>query len=268
VDAATWILLGEMFLVGLGVGLISNTLGLGGGILMVPAFIEFVPGMDAHTAKGTSLFIIIFVATVNSWRLNIGAERVPRKLSAVIAGASVVTAFAAGYLTRYIDDTTLKALIAAVAALLGVRTFFLQPRAVREADVRERLGVGAGIGAAMGGISGLVGVGGGAILVPMALYTGITSNLRVVALSNMTMIWTALAAAAAHFINPRTTDLPGTIGQVSVGLAPVVFLGAMAAGPGGRWLNDRMPLAWRRALLGVVLLIIAGRLAWRASGLA
>ena len=59
----------RMMLIGSGVGLISAALGWGGGILMVPAFLEFVPGMDPHTAKGTSLFIIVFVSTTNVWRL-------------------------------------------------------------------------------------------------------------------------------------------------------------------------------------------------------
>ena len=59
-----------MLFLGVGVGLMSGALGLGGGILMVPAFLEFVPVMDPHTAKGTSLLIIAWPRP--TWRLSEG----------------------------------------------------------------------------------------------------------------------------------------------------------------------------------------------------
>ena len=46
----TWILL----LVGLVVGMVSGVVGIGGGILFVPALVWLV-GMDQHRAQGTSL---------------------------------------------------------------------------------------------------------------------------------------------------------------------------------------------------------------------
>jgi len=46
----TWI----MLLVGLVVGIVSGVVGIGGGILFVPALIWLV-GMDQHKAQGTSL---------------------------------------------------------------------------------------------------------------------------------------------------------------------------------------------------------------------
>ncbi len=46
----TWMIL----LVGLGVGLLSGVVGIGGGILFVPALV-WLMGMDQHKAQGTSL---------------------------------------------------------------------------------------------------------------------------------------------------------------------------------------------------------------------
>lgn len=46
----TWMIL----LIGLGVGVISGVVGIGGGILIIPALIYFL-GMDQHKAQGTSL---------------------------------------------------------------------------------------------------------------------------------------------------------------------------------------------------------------------
>ena len=93
---------------------------------------------------------------------------------------------------------------------------------------------------------------------------GIVTNERVVALSNTVMVATCTSAALCHALAERTTELPGTFGQVDVMLAPLVVVGAVAAGPAGRWLNARMSLRWRKAVMGVVLLLIAARLAYRA----
>ena len=43
-----------ILLIGLGVGIVSGVVGIGGGILIVPALIWFL-GMDQHKAQGTSI---------------------------------------------------------------------------------------------------------------------------------------------------------------------------------------------------------------------
>ncbi|MEA3364123.1 MAG: TSUP family transporter, partial [Candidatus Hydrogenedentes bacterium] len=85
-----------MIILGIGVGLMSGALGLGGGILMVPAFLTFVPGMDPHTAKGTSLMIIVFVAAVNVWRLNRGHDNWQWRLALQVSIGSIVGGYFGG----------------------------------------------------------------------------------------------------------------------------------------------------------------------------
>ncbi|MCP4640062.1 MAG: sulfite exporter TauE/SafE family protein [bacterium] len=253
-----------MLALGLAVGLISSALGLGGGIFMVPAFLTFVPGIDPGTAKGTSLFIIIFVATVNVWRLNRGQQDRQWGLAATIATGSIVGAYASGFATTFLPD---KAIIWIFVAFLGVaaaRTFLLKPVTVREEDVRKRMAIAVGIGLLTGIASGATGIGGGAVLVPLALLAGIVSNGRVVALSNTVMVATCTAAAFAHFQATKTTDLPWTYGQVNVALAPIIFIGAQIAGPFGKWVNARLTLTRRKVVMGVLLLVIALRLILRA----
>lgn len=43
-------------LLGLGVGILVGLMGIGGGIVLVPALVYLV-GLDQHTAQGTSLFL-------------------------------------------------------------------------------------------------------------------------------------------------------------------------------------------------------------------
>ncbi|OLC93530.1 MAG: hypothetical protein AUH86_16545 [Acidobacteria bacterium 13_1_40CM_4_58_4] len=47
-----------ILLLGLGVGVLVGLMGIGGGVVLVPAMV-YVLGMDQHLAQGTSLFILL-----------------------------------------------------------------------------------------------------------------------------------------------------------------------------------------------------------------
>jgi len=93
---------------------------------------------------------------------------------------------------------------------------------------------------------------------------GLATVRRVVGLSNLVMVATALAATAAHFRAERLCDLPWTIGQVNLALAPLVFVGAQIGSPWGKRVNSALTLGRRRVVMGVLLVVLAGRLITRA----
>ena len=253
-----------MLALGLSVGLISTALGLGGGIFMVPAFIEFVPGMDPNTAKGTSLFIIVFVAAANTWRLNQNDEDWQLPLAALLAIGSITGAYLSGWFTASLPPKVILWIFIVFTGLAAARTFLLKPVQVKPEDVRRRRTVAVLIGFATGTVSGATGIGGGAVLVPLALWAGLVTNKRVSALSNTVMVATCSAGALAHFLAEKTTQTNWTAGQVNIALAPLVFIGAQVAGPVGEWLNARLTFRRRKVVMGVILLIIALRLGYRA----
>jgi uncharacterized membrane protein YfcA len=255
-----------MLVLGVSVGMISAALGLGGGIFMVPAFLEFIPGMDAGTAKGTSLFIIIFVAMANIHRLGRGVDARPWGLAALMAAGSICGAYASGWITTLLPERVEIWIFVALILGAAARTFLLKPVTVRDEDIRRRRVAAVLIGLAAGIIAGATGVGGGALLVPLALLAGLVTNERVVLLSNMVMVATCISGSLAHFMAEKSTEMTWTYGQVNIALAPLVFIGAQAGGPIGRWINDHLPLQRRKIALGVILLIIAGRLAYKALG--
>jgi uncharacterized protein len=57
-------------LIGLGIGLISGALGIGGGVLMVPALMLLTtPGFNFDKARGTSLAVLVLpVALPGAWK--------------------------------------------------------------------------------------------------------------------------------------------------------------------------------------------------------
>ena len=256
----------EMLLLGCAVGTISAALGLGGGIFMVPAFLFFVPGIDAHTAKGTSLFIIIFVAAVNTWRLNRGHSAQEDRqfgLAAVIAGGSVVGGYAGSWITTLLPDAGVIWVFITLLAFVGIRTFFIKPVVVRGEDVRRRTPLAVFFGVIAGAVGGATGTGGGAVLVPLTLMAGLITNERAVALSNAVMVVTSISGTVAHLFAAQSVDLPWTYGHVNFALAPLVFIGAQIASPFAVHLGTWLTLPRRKIVMGALLLTITAGLIWK-----
>ena len=253
----------EMLLLGCAVGMISAALGLGGGIFMVPAFIFFVPGMDAHTAKGTSLFIIIFVSLVNAWRLNRQQDDRQLGLAIVFASGSVVGGYLGSWVTTLLSNAGVIWVFITLLAFVGVRTFFIKPVLVRKEDVRKRNGLAVAIGVAAGLVGGATGTGGGAVLVPLSLMAGLVSNERAVALSNTVMVVTSVSGTVPNLFAARSVDLPWTYGHVCFALAPLVFIGAQLVNPLAARFEKWLTLPRRKVVMGVLLLVMTGGLVWK-----
>lgn len=250
----------EMLLLGAMTGIISASLGLGGGIIMVPGFLQLVGEMDANTAKGTSLFIIIFVSGLNAWQEKRRDPHENWRLASILALGAIGGAYAAGWATGLMPNRVVAGIFVVFLAITSYRTFRVKSKPVTETRTQNMTSLAIGIGLLTGIVSGATGTGGGAILVPLALMAGLVVNERAVALSNTVMVATAIAAAAAHFMAQKTTTLPYTTGQVFWGLAPLVCAGAVIGSPVGLRLNRWLTLPRRRIAMGVMLLLVAARM--------
>jgi len=257
----------QMIVLGVSVGIVSAALGVGGGVFMVPAFLQVFSNMDINTAKGSSLLIIMVVATMNSVRMNQGKTKSPWNVVIALASGSIIGGYFGAWVTTLMSDALVTWLFIGLIAIVSVRMFFIQPKTVLENQVRRRTTLTIAIGLLSGIIAGATGTGGGAILVPLVLLAGIASNERVVGLSNTVMVATCAAGMLAHMSGKPNDDLhlPLTVGLVAASLAPLVILGSLAGAPVGRWLNAHLSLNRRRIVMGVLLAIIAFRLILRAT---
>lgn len=253
-----------MFVLGWCVGLMNAALGIGGGILMVPALREAVPGIDAHTAKGTSLFIIIFVAALNAWRQNRGRDDVPWRLAAVLASGSILGGYAGAWFTGRLSGGAVTWIFIALVLVVAARLLFSEARALLDGGGRHGDALAFGIGLATGATSGMTGIGGGLVLVSLVLLAGLACNERVTALSNLVMVGTCTASTYVHLTAARSLELPGTVGQVCLAVAPAIFLGAQLGSPLGQWVNARLSYPKRKIALVALLVVVAARMTYRA----
>ncbi len=107
--------------IGLLAGTLAGLLGVGGGIVMVPAFTRFL-GMDIRMAIGTSMAIIVLTSIVaGSKHYLLG--HVDLKIVAVVAGLSMIGAYVGAALTAQIPVRSLKMIFAVFILIIGADMF-------------------------------------------------------------------------------------------------------------------------------------------------
>jgi len=116
-------------LLGMGVGIITMLLGVGGGFIMVPAMV-YLLGMGTQVVVGTSLFQTLFVtiATTMVHALTTGA--VDLVLAALLLVGSVTGAQIGARFAQTVRPEYLRAILAAIVLLVALRMavdLFIRP---------------------------------------------------------------------------------------------------------------------------------------------
>jgi len=100
---------------GLGVGVLTGLVGVGGGFLIVPALV-LIAEVPMETAVGTSLLII----TINSFAGYLGKAEMQWGLMALFTALAVAGSFAGAYLTRFVPSGALQKSFAVFVVVLAV----------------------------------------------------------------------------------------------------------------------------------------------------
>ena len=107
--------------VGLAAGLIGALCGVGGGILMVPAFVLAL-GFDPQKAIATSLAVIVITSLVASSNNLIKAGHlIDWKIVAIVGVASAIAAWFGTDLMRSLSNQTLTRIFGIVLLVFGAR---------------------------------------------------------------------------------------------------------------------------------------------------
>jgi uncharacterized membrane protein YfcA len=107
-------------LIGLTAGLLGALCGVGGGIVMVPAFVAML-GLEHKQAVATSMAVIIvtaLAATLNNARAN---NLIDWKIVLTVGIASAVAAWFGSDLMRSLSNQTLTRVFGCVLVLFGAR---------------------------------------------------------------------------------------------------------------------------------------------------
>ena len=109
----------SLIVVGVLTGILAGLLGVGGGIIMVPAMMMFF-GIPPVIAKGTSLGVIIPTSIMGTWR-NRTKKNVDFRAAAIVGIAGVLAAIGGGTLSAHMSDTLSNVLFAILLTVVAVR---------------------------------------------------------------------------------------------------------------------------------------------------
>lgn len=232
------------FSIGLVAGVLSGVFGVGGGIVMTPG-LQTMVGTSPIVALATPLPVILPTALTGALTYRKAGE-IDERAALWMIGPGVLASIIGALLTTLVDTHLL---LVITAALLGYQAVsVIRARRTGGGPTLEPAPwTFAGIGLLAGFVSGLLGIGGGLVMVPlMAGWLGMPLKRA---------LGTSLLAIVALVV-------PGTIVHAALGhidwpLFLVVTLGAV---PGAR-LGANLALGTRertlRRLVGGFLLIVA-----------
>ena len=108
-------------LVGCGVlvGLVAGLMGVGGGVIVVPALVLLF-GLGDVTAKGTSLLVVLPTAVVGTLR-NMRNDNVDLRCALVTGAGGMLSAFGGGLLAGVLSPAVSSALFAGLLVLIALR---------------------------------------------------------------------------------------------------------------------------------------------------
>lgn len=112
-------------LVGLAAGLVGALCGVGGGIIMVPAFV-YALGMTQKTAVATSLAVVVVAGLSGTLNNMAHSELINWRVVAVTAVGAAVASWFGADLMRSLSNTTLQKGFALLLIAVGVRMLLLK----------------------------------------------------------------------------------------------------------------------------------------------
>ena len=230
-----------ILLLGLSVGVLVGLLGIGGGVVLVPAMV-YLLHYDQHLAQGTSLFILLPPIGLGALREYWKKGHVDLRAGIYCAVGFLLGGCGGGWIAVPLPSRYLQAIFGLFlmlsAGFLWRKTNQAKPQAPESADAGSSSAghmVGIFFVAVFCGVAaGLVGIGGGVLLVPLlGLLFGFSQHkaqgTSLVALIPPTGLLAFLVYWKAGYVNWHTGAL----------LIPGVFLGGILGGMLARQLNPR-----------------------------
>jgi uncharacterized membrane protein YfcA len=244
-------------------GVLAGLLGVGGGLVLVGALAwllpwQGVPASEAmHAALATSLASILVTgassARSHHRRGSVLWPSVAWLLPGLLAGGWLGSGLATD-----LAGTTLRWGVCGFCLLMAVQLMADWPRPrVRAAEAPSPRGpLLSAAGAVIGGVSALVGIGGGSMTVPLLIWRGVTP-VRAVGTSSACGVGIALASAAGYATHAPAQAMPaGSLGYVFVPAALGIGVASVLAAPLGVRLAHRVsPRTLKRVFAGFLVLM-------------
>ena len=112
-----------LLVLGMAAGILSGLVGIGGGIIIVPALVYFL-GFSQHSAQGTVLFMFLLpiglLGVYNYWQ----DGYIDWRVALIMASTFFIGSFLGSKLSISLDATTVKRIFGVVILLISLKMIF------------------------------------------------------------------------------------------------------------------------------------------------
>lgn len=256
----------QLIAIGIATGIVSAFIGVGGGFFMVPILYTIFPELPSGTVIGTSLGVITLNASYNVHlyqKKGLTADRliwipmVPGLLLGAIAGSQTVL---------HLSNELARTIFGAFLLLIALRMIFedlLRKKSKLEKTPNVSAPLSLFLGFLAGFASGLTGLGGGVILIPIFLLIFKLSGKQAPYYSNILMVYGALAGVLRLALAdvPAPTIYPQwQLGHINALLIGNILLGSFASSRIGIVLSLKASDLIKRIFFVALLLYFAYRM--------
>ncbi len=264
----SWPMLLALGVAGAVAGLAAGLFGIGGGAIIVPVLYFLLSGMGyedsaMHVAVSTSLATIILTSGRSVMAHNKhGAVDWPviKAWGPWIVLGSLLGMSLSGMLSK----NALLGIFGSIGMILAAQLFFGRPTWKLAEDLPRGL-TRTGLGGAVGGLSALMGIGGGTFGVSLMTLCGRPIHQAVATASGWGIMIGVPAAIAAVFVGWGRTDLPPfSLGHVNLAAFVMISIFTVTMAPVGAKLAHKLDAALLRKMFGVLLAVVAVRMLYKA----
>jgi hypothetical protein len=247
-------------LIGAIAGLMAGLLGVGGGIVVVPALAwlfaqhGFASEALMHYAVGTSLAVII-PTSLSSLLAHQRLGSVNWPVARLMIPGILLGALVGAWLAKQVSSTHLSQFFGVFMLLIAVKFIIgVNARHGRALPGAPGLGIA---GCVIGLLSALLGIGGGSLTVPFLLWG--RENIRIAIGTAATLGFPLAIAGAAGFIvsGMASPDQPGlNSGFVYWPAVAGIVLASVPLAPSGAWLAHYLPQKTLQRVFSLLLAVI------------
>lgn len=232
-----------LLITGLGVGFAAGLLGVGGCFIMVPVqfwvlkAIGVDPTIAIRIAFGTNLLVVMPTALSGALTHHF-KEAVLWKQGVILGVIAAFGAFLGGYFASNISGAILSKLFGAAIILGAIRMLTARPPKADE-NPSENTFAYVFWGIILGIVSGLIGIGGGVLMIPVMVVFLKFRMHQAVGTSTALMMFAAIGGVAAYILNglgiaglpPYSTGYVNWLQWIFLAgcSIPMAFVGARAA---------------------------------------
>ncbi len=252
------------FLLGAVAGITGGMMGLGGGIVIVPAllFLFIKQGMPGdqlmHIAVATSLTTIIFTSVAAAWSHHRKGAVLWPQIRFMVPGI-VAGAVAGAVIADYLPGDQLRRAFGVFEILVALQIGFgFNPKAGRSLPRTPGLIVS---GIVIGTLSTILGIGGGTLTVPYLMWCNIDIRKAVGTSSACGFPIAVAGALSMILIGSGHDDLPDhTLGYLYWPAAIMIIMSSMLFAPVGAWLAHTLQVSILKKIFAVLLFLIGLRM--------